>query len=78
MPADWRVVVTARGFDGTPEAAALLRDAGCELVTTPYSGARFDYELSGDELATLLADADAYIAGSALVSRDVLERAPRG
>ena len=77
MPADWRVVVTARGFDGTPEAAALLRDAGCELVTTPYSSARFDYELGGDALVALLDGADAYIAGSALVSRDVLARTPR-
>ena len=77
MRADWRVVVTARGFDGTPEAAALLRDAGCELVTTPYSGARFDYELGGDALVALLEGADAYIAGSALVSRDVLARTPR-
>jgi D-3-phosphoglycerate dehydrogenase len=77
MPASWRVVTTARGFDGTPEAAAVLRDAGCELVTTPYSGARFDYELGGDALAALLAEADAYIAGSAHVTRDVLERAPR-
>ncbi len=76
MPSDWRVVASARGFDGTPEAAALLRDAGCELITTPYSGARFDYELGGDELAALLANADAYIAGSAHVTRDVLERAP--
>ena len=70
------MVATARGFDGTPEAAALLRDAGCELVTTPYSGARFDYELGGDALVALLDGADAYIAGSALVSRDVLERTP--
>ena len=47
-PRSWRVVATARGFDGTPEAAALLRDAGCELVTTErYSDARFDYELGG-------------------------------
>ena len=76
-PSTWRVVVTARGFDGTPQAAQLLRDAGCELVTTPYSGARFDYELGGDALAALLAGADAYIAGSARISRDVLERAPR-
>jgi D-3-phosphoglycerate dehydrogenase len=74
---NWRVVATARGFDGTPEAAALLRDAGCELVTTPYSDARFDYELGGDALVALLDGADAYIAGSALVSRDVLERVPR-
>jgi D-3-phosphoglycerate dehydrogenase len=77
MRTTWRVVTTARGFDGTPEAAALLRDAGCELITTPYSGARFDHELGGDALAALLADADAYIAGSAHVTRDVLERAPR-
>ncbi|MDQ6926062.1 MAG: phosphoglycerate dehydrogenase [Candidatus Eremiobacteraeota bacterium] len=77
MSANWRVVATARGFDGTPEAAALLRNAGCELITTPYSGARFDYELGGDELVALLVDADAYIAGSARVTRDVLERAPR-
>jgi D-3-phosphoglycerate dehydrogenase len=77
MRTDWRVVTTARGFDGTPQAAALLRDAGCDLVTTPYSDARFDYELGGDALAALLADADAYIAGSAHVTRDVLERAPR-
>ena len=74
---NWRVVATARGFDGTPQAAALLRDAGCELVTTPYSGARFDYELGGEELAALLDGADAYVAGSAHVTRDVLERAPR-
>ncbi len=77
MRANWRVVATARGFDGTPEAATLLRDAGCELVTTPYSGGRFDYDLGGDELGALLADADAYIAGSARVTRDVFERAPR-
>jgi D-3-phosphoglycerate dehydrogenase / 2-oxoglutarate reductase len=77
MRADWRVVATARGFDGTPEAAALLRDAGCELITTPYSDARFDYELGGDELVALLANADAYIAGSAHVTRYVLDRAPR-
>jgi D-3-phosphoglycerate dehydrogenase / 2-oxoglutarate reductase len=77
MRTDWRVVATARGFDGTPEAAALLRDAGCDLVTTPYSDARFDHELGGDKLAALLADADAYIAGSAHVTRDVLDRAPR-
>jgi D-3-phosphoglycerate dehydrogenase len=77
MQAEWRVVATARRFDGTPEAAAVLRDAGCELVTTPYSGSRFDYELGGAELVALLADADAYIAGSAHVSRDVLERLPR-
>jgi len=77
MPGSWRVVATARGFDGTPQAAALLRDAGCELVTTPYSGARFDYELGGDALVALLDGADAYIAGSAHVSRDVLERTPR-
>ena len=76
MQVNWRVVATARGFDGTPQAAALLRDAGCELVTTPYSGARFDYELGGDELVALLDGADAYIAGSAHVTRDVLERAP--
>jgi D-3-phosphoglycerate dehydrogenase len=75
--ADWRVVVTARGFDGTPQAAAVLRDAGCELVTTPYSAGRFDYELGGDALVALLADADAYIAGSAHVTHDVLERLPR-
>jgi len=77
MRTDWRVVATARGFDGTPEAAALLRDAGCELVTTPYSDARFDYELGGDELVALLANVDAYIAGSAHVTRYVLDRAPR-
>ncbi|MDP9105332.1 MAG: phosphoglycerate dehydrogenase [Candidatus Eremiobacteraeota bacterium] len=77
MRADWRVVVTARGFDETPEAAALLRDAGCELIATPYSGARFDYELGGDALVALLEGADAYIAGSALVSRNVLARTPR-
>ncbi|MEA2786881.1 MAG: D-3-phosphoglycerate dehydrogenase / 2-oxoglutarate reductase [Candidatus Eremiobacteraeota bacterium] len=74
---NWRVVATARGFDGTPEAAALLRDAGCELVTTPYSAGRFDYELGGDELVALLAGADAYVAGSADVSRYVLERSPQ-
>ena len=77
MRANWRVVVTARGFDATPEAAALLRDAGCDVVTTAYSGARFDYELGGDELVALLDGADAYVAGSARVSRDVFERAPR-
>lgn len=72
-----RVLVTARGFDGTPQAAALLRGAGCEVVTTPYSGAQFDYALGGDELVELLRGCDAYIAGSARISRDVLERAPR-
>ena len=77
MARNWRVVATARGFDATPEAAALLRDAGCELVTTPYSGGRFDYELGGDDLVALLAGADAYVAGSADVSRYVLERLPQ-
>jgi D-3-phosphoglycerate dehydrogenase len=77
MHDSWRVVATARGFDGTPEAAALLRDAGCVLITTPYSGGRFDYELGGDALVALLEGADAYIAGSAHVTRDVFERAPK-
>jgi len=76
MPASWRVVATARGFDGTPEAAARLRAAGCELITTPYSDARFDFELGGDALVALLEGADAYVAGSAHVTRDVFERSP--
>jgi D-3-phosphoglycerate dehydrogenase len=73
----WRVLCTARGFEGSPEAIELLERAGCELVRTPYSDKRFDYELTGDELVELLAEADGYIAGSALVTGDVLQRAPR-
>jgi D-3-phosphoglycerate dehydrogenase / 2-oxoglutarate reductase len=72
----WRVLATARGFDATPEAAALLQRAGCELVATPYGASRFDYELGGDALVGLLAGIDAYIAGSAHLTRDVIERAP--
>ncbi len=72
----WRVLCTARGFEGTTEAVALVKDAGCELITTEYSGARFDYELGGAELIGLLRDADAYIVGSARVTRDVFEGAP--
>jgi D-3-phosphoglycerate dehydrogenase len=72
----WRVLTTARGFDATPQAAALLAGAGCEVVATPYSGSRFDFELGGDRLVALLEGIDAYIAGSAHLSRDVIERAP--
>jgi D-3-phosphoglycerate dehydrogenase / 2-oxoglutarate reductase len=72
----WRVLVTARGFDATPAAGALLERAGCALVPSPYGGARFDHELGGDDLVALLRDADAYVAGSAAITRDVLERAP--
>jgi D-3-phosphoglycerate dehydrogenase / 2-oxoglutarate reductase len=72
----WKVLVSARGFDATPEAAAVLERAGCELVPSEYGGARFDHELGGEELAALLARADAYVAGSAAITRDVLERAP--
>ena len=71
----WRVLATARGFDATPEAAALLERAGCEVVATPYGGSRFDYELGGDELVALREGIDAYIAGSAALTRDVIERA---
>ncbi len=72
----WRVLTTARGFEATPEAAALLKRAGCEVVATPYSGSRFDYELGGDALVALLDGIDAHIAGSAHLTRDVIERAP--
>jgi hypothetical protein len=58
----WRVLVTGRGFDATPAAKALLERAGCELVRSPYGGARFDHELGGDELVALLRGVDAYIA----------------
>jgi D-3-phosphoglycerate dehydrogenase len=71
-----RVLVTARGFDATPEASALLVRAGCELVPSPYGGARFDHDLGGDELVALLQGVEAYVAGSAALTRDVIERAP--
>ncbi len=45
-------------------------------MATPYSGSRFDFELGGDRLVALLEGIDAYIAGSAHLSRDVIERAP--
>ena len=67
----WRVLCTARGFDQSPEAIALLEAGGCALVRTPYSGSLFDYELTGAPLIALLGGADAYIAGSALVSAEV-------
>lgn len=73
----WRVLCTARGFDRTPEAIALLEGAGCAFVRTPYCGDRFDYELTGEPLVTLLEGIDGYIAGSALVSSDVLAQAPQ-
>jgi D-3-phosphoglycerate dehydrogenase len=72
----WRVLCTARGFEGTAEAVALLKDAGCELITSEYSRARFDYELGGDQLVAMLEGADAYLVGSARVTRDIFERAP--
>jgi D-3-phosphoglycerate dehydrogenase len=71
------VLCTARGFDRTPEAIALLEGAGCAFVRTPYCGDRFDYELTGEPLVTLLEGIDGYIAGSALVSSDVLAQAPQ-
>jgi D-3-phosphoglycerate dehydrogenase len=73
----WRVLCTARGFDRTPEAIALLEAAGCAFVRTPYCGDRFDYELTGEPLITLLDGIDGYIAGSALVSTDVFAHAPQ-
>ncbi len=75
MSAGWRVLVTARGFDETPEARALLERAGCTFAASLYGGTRFDHELGGDELVALLHGVDAYIAGSAAITRDVLERA---
>jgi D-3-phosphoglycerate dehydrogenase len=73
----WQVLCTARGFERTPEAIALLEAADCTFVRTPYCGDRFDYELTGEPLVALLDGADAYIAGSALVSADVLAHAPK-
>jgi len=73
----WRVLCTARGFERTPEAIALLEGAGCAFVPTPYCGDRFDYELTGEPLIAMLDGIDAYIAGSALVSGEVLSRAPQ-
>jgi D-3-phosphoglycerate dehydrogenase len=70
------VLCTARGFERTPEAIALLEAAGCTFVRTPYCGDRFDYELTGEPLIALLDGADAYIAGSALVSAEVFAGAP--
>jgi D-3-phosphoglycerate dehydrogenase len=76
VSASWRVLVTARGFDETPAARALLERAGCTFVASPYGGTRFDHELGGAELVALLHGVDAYVAGSAALTRDVLERAP--
>lgn len=73
----WRVLCTARGFDRTPEAIALLEAAGCAFVRTPYCGDRFDYELTGESLIALLDGIDGYIAGSALVSSAVFGHAPQ-
>jgi D-3-phosphoglycerate dehydrogenase len=71
-PVASRVLCTARGFEQSPEAIALLETGGCTFVRTPYSGSLFDYELTGVPLIALLTGMDAYIAGSALVSSDVL------
>lgn len=73
----WRVLATARNFRSTPAAVALLEDAGCVLVRSEYGGPAGDHALGGEELIALLRDADAYVAGSAHVTRAVLEAAPK-
>ena len=72
----WKVLISAPGFEQTPEALDVLREAGCELVPSKYSGTELDHELMGDELEKLLAGVDATIVASALVSREVIERSP--
>jgi D-3-phosphoglycerate dehydrogenase len=72
----WRILITARGFKGTQEALDLLRQAGCELVPSSYGGVEGDHDLGGDELVALLDGVDAFIAGSAFITRDVLDRSP--
>ena len=57
----WKVLVTARAFEGATESEGwrMLEAAGCELVTTPL-----DLPLDHGELRELLAGLDALVAGS--------------
>jgi D-3-phosphoglycerate dehydrogenase len=76
-PAPWRVLVTARRFNSTPEALDVFARAGCEVVPSDYGSEKGDHDLGGDELVALLQDVDAIAAGSCQLTRDVIERAPR-
>ena len=73
----WRVLVTAREFASTVAARELLEQGGCELVRTSYGSAVGDYDVGEEDLIELLRGVDAFIVGSARVTRRVFERAPQ-
>ena len=72
----WKVLVTARGFEETPDGLEILQAAGCEVVVSPYAGGKSDRDLEIDALIAILANVDAVIWGGRKLDRDLLEKAP--
>ncbi|MBI2247175.1 MAG: phosphoglycerate dehydrogenase [Armatimonadetes bacterium] len=59
VPAQWKVLITARSFfEGSPEPADLLQGAGVEVIAIPG-----DRPLTDSELATRVGKIDGIIAG---------------
>lgn len=69
----YKVLITARSFgQGDDEPFRILRDNGCEPVKSSSSK-----PLTADELAPLVEDVDALIAGNDIVSAQVIEAAKK-
>lgn len=62
-----KVLVTARSFAKSPEARAVLEQAGCEMIFNPY-----DRPLTEDELVELIKGMDALVAGMDAVTAKVI------
>jgi phosphoglycerate dehydrogenase-like enzyme len=62
----WKVVITAPPMEKVGQkAVALLKEAGCEVLSSPISGSP-----SGEEVLKVIKDADAVIAGVEKYSAD--------
>lgn len=66
----WRVMITARNFDLTPEPVKYLKDNGCELIYLDETGSI----QQSDQLTGGLRGVDAVIAGTARLTREVIDK----
>lgn len=69
-----RVVVTQNFFDD--DTRQYLEDAGCEVIQAELPPGSADRNMDHDALAALLAGADGWIVGHALVTRALMEALP--
>ncbi|MEO1988726.1 MAG: phosphoglycerate dehydrogenase [Martelella sp.] len=69
-----RVVVTQNFFD--PDTRRYLEKAGCEVVQAELPPGSADRNMDHDTLVSLLAGADGWIVGHAMVTRELMQALP--